>query len=128
MAWLESFEVQDWISCVGGRSQDAMTSHIIVAATLSIRYPSLMKPTLATLVVHPVMKLVMAKNEKYSSTVAEITEGMESTWMMCIGFEILRLIRDIFFQTKCKSGPSPNSIREHHVVLASIIETLETLL
>ncbi|KAK1556516.1 hypothetical protein Q3G72_006482 [Acer saccharum] len=38
--------------------QDAMTSHIIVAATLSIWYPSLVKPTLATLV-HPLMKLVM---------------------------------------------------------------------
>ena len=44
---LESFEVQDWISCVGGTSQDAMTSHIIVAAALSIWYPSLVKPTLA---------------------------------------------------------------------------------
>ena len=64
MTWLESFEVQDWISCVGGTSQDAMTSHIIVAAALSIWYPSLVKPTLATLVVHPLMKLVMGHGNK----------------------------------------------------------------
>ncbi|KAK3227903.1 hypothetical protein Dsin_007765 [Dipteronia sinensis] len=125
LAWLESFEVQDWISCVGGTSQDAMTSHIIVAAALSIWYPSLVKPTLATLVVHPLMKLVMAINEKYSSTAAELlAEGMESTWMICIGSEIHRLIGDIFFQIECVSGPSPNSIGEHHAVPASIRETL----
>ncbi|KAI9175137.1 hypothetical protein LWI28_027904 [Acer negundo] len=124
LAWLESFEVQDWISCVGGTSQDAMTSHIIVAAALSIWYPSLVKPTLATLVVHPLMKLSMAINEKYSSTAAELlAEGMESTWMMCIGSEIHRLIGDIFFQIECVSGPSSNPIGEH-AVPASIRETL----
>ncbi|KAL6177315.1 hypothetical protein ACLB2K_048841 [Fragaria x ananassa] len=72
LAWLESFEMQDWISCVGGTSQDAMTSHIIVAAALAIWYPSLVKLCLAILVVHPLMKLVMAMNEKYSSTAAEL--------------------------------------------------------
>ena len=51
--------MQDWISCVGGTSQDAMTSYIIVAETLSIWYPSLVKPTLATLVVHLLMKFIM---------------------------------------------------------------------
>lgn len=72
LAWLESFEMQDWISCVGGTSQDAMTSHIIVAAALAIWYPSLVKPCLAKLVVHPLMKLVMAMNDKYSCTAAEL--------------------------------------------------------
>ncbi|KAF2313386.1 hypothetical protein GH714_010705 [Hevea brasiliensis] len=72
LAWLESFEVPDWISCVGGTSQDAMTSHIIVAAALAIWYPSLVKPSLAMLVVQPLIKLVMAANEKYSSTAAEL--------------------------------------------------------
>ncbi|KAK1575104.1 hypothetical protein Q3G72_002638 [Acer saccharum] len=71
--------MQDWISCVSGTSQDAMTSHIIVAVALSIWYPSLVKLTLATLVVHPLMKLVMAINEKYSSTAAELlAEGMKT--------------------------------------------------
>ena len=56
LEWLESFEMQDWISCVGGTSQDAMTSHIIVAAALAVWYPSLVKPSLASLVVHPLMK------------------------------------------------------------------------
>ncbi|KAK4365429.1 hypothetical protein RND71_016787 [Anisodus tanguticus] len=79
--WLESFEMQDWISCVGGTSQDAMTSHIIVAAALAVCYPSLVKPNLVGLAVNPLVKLVMAMNEKYSSTAAEIlAEGMESTW------------------------------------------------
>ncbi|TXG70272.1 hypothetical protein EZV62_005207 [Acer yangbiense] len=40
-------------------SQNAMTSHIIVAAALLIWYPSLVKPTLATLVAHPLMKLII---------------------------------------------------------------------
>lgn len=107
VAWLESFEMQDWISCVGGTSQDAMTSHIIVAAALAIWYPSLVKPCLATLVVHPLTKLVMAMNDKYSSTAAELlAEGMESTWKPCIASEIPRLIGDIFFQIECVSGPS----------------------
>lgn len=124
LAWLESYEVQDWISCVGGTSQDAMTSHIIVAAALAIWYPSLVKPTLSTLVVNPLMKLVMAMNEKYSSTAAELlAEGMESTWKKCIGSEIPHLIADIFFQIECVSGPS-NSVKEHQAVPASMKETL----
>lgn len=99
IAWLESFERQDWISCVGGTSQDAMTSHIVVAAALVVWYPSLVKSTLAMLCIHPLLKLVMAMNEKYSSTAAEIlAEGMESTWSVCIGSEIPHLISDIFLQ------------------------------
>ncbi|OMP06069.1 hypothetical protein COLO4_08358 [Corchorus olitorius] len=125
LAWLESYEMQDWISCVGGTSQDAMTSHIIVAAALVIWYPSLVKPSLATLVVQPLMKLVMAMNEKYSSTAAELlAEGMESTWKACIGPEIPRLIGDIFFQIECVSGPSANSGGQNPAVSASIRETL----
>ncbi|GLU05862.1 hypothetical protein SLE2022_229390 [Rubroshorea leprosula] len=125
LAWLESYEMQDWISCVGGTSQDAMTSQIIVAAALAIWYPSLVKPSLATLVVHPLVKLVMAVNEKYSSTAAELlAEGMNSTWKACISSEIPRLIGDIFFQIECVSGPSANSVGEHQALPSSIRETL----
>lgn len=125
LAWLESFEMQDWISCVGGTSQDAMTSHIIVAAALAIWYPSLVKPCLAMLVVHPLMKLVMAMNEKYSSTAAELlAEGMESTWKGCISSEIPRLIGDIFFQIECVSGPSANSSAQNLAVPVGLRDTL----
>ncbi|KAK7318180.1 hypothetical protein RJT34_02879 [Clitoria ternatea] len=128
LAWLESFEVQDWISCVGGTSQDAMTSHIIVAAALAIWYPSLVKPSLATLVVHPLMKLSMAMNEKYSSTAAELlAEGMESTWKECIFSEIPRLIGDIFFQVEL-SGPSSKSVTEISDASFSIKKTLVEVL
>ncbi|KAK9277497.1 hypothetical protein L1049_007041 [Liquidambar formosana] len=125
LAWIESFEVQDWISCVGGTSQDAMTSHIIVAAALAIWYPSLVKPCLAMLVVQPLMKLVMAMNEKYSSTAAELlAEGMERRWKACIGSEIPRLIGDIFFQIECVSGASANLAAQNSAVPLTIQETL----
>lgn len=125
LAWLESFEEQDWISCVGGTSQDAMTSHIIVAAALAIWYPSLVKQNLAMLTVHPLMKLVMAMNEKYSSTAAELlAEGMESTWKECIGSEIPRLVGDIFFQIECVSGTSGNSAAQNPAIPVTIRETL----
>ncbi|KAJ1405973.1 WD40/YVTN repeat-like-containing domain superfamily [Sesbania bispinosa] len=128
LSWLESFEVQDWISCVGGTSQDAMTSHIIVAAALAIWYPSLVKPSLSTLVVHPLIKLAMAMNEKYSSTAAELlAEGMESTWKECIVSEIPRLIGDIFFQVEL-SGPSSKSMTEIPVASFSIKQTLVEVL
>lgn len=129
LSWLESFEAQDWISCVGGTSQDAMTSHIIVAAALAVWYPSLVKPTLAMLVVQPLMKLVMATNEKYSSTAAELlAEGMESIWKTCIGFEIPRLIGDIFFQIECVSNSLTSLAGQHPAVPASIRETLVGIL
>lgn len=128
LAWLESFEVQDWISCVGGTSQDAMTSHIIVAGALAIWYPSLVKPSLARLVVHPLMKLAMSMNEKYSSTAAELlAEGMESTWKECIVSEIPRLIGDIFFQVEL-SGPSSKSVKEISDASFSIKKTLVEVL
>lgn len=125
LSWLESFEMQDWISCVGGTSQDAMTSHIIVAAALAIWYPSLVKPCLAMLVVHPLMKLVMAMNDKYSCTAAELlAEGMESTWKTCIASEIPRLIGDIFFQIECVSGSSANLAAQKSAIPNAIRETL----
>lgn len=128
LAWLESFEVQDWISCVGGTSQDAMTSHIIVAGALAIWYPSLVKPSLARLVVHPLMKLAMSMNEKYSSTAAELlAEGMESTWKGCIVSEIPRLIGDIYFQVEL-SGPSSKSVKEISDASFSIKQTLVEVL
>ncbi|KAF7828220.1 WD repeat-containing protein 7 [Senna tora] len=128
VAWLESFELQDWISCVGGTSQDAMTSHIIVAAALAVWYPSLVKPSLSTLVVHPLMKLAMAMNEKFSATAAELlAEGMETTWKECIGLEIPRLIGDIFFQIEL-SGSSTNLAAENLAVSVSIQESLVEIL
>ncbi|KAK3020200.1 hypothetical protein RJ639_046832 [Escallonia herrerae] len=129
VSWLDSFEVQDWISCVEGTSQDAMTSHIIVAAALAVWYPSLVKPSLALLAVHPLTKLVMAMNEKYSSTAAEIlAEGMESTWKTCIGSEIPRLIGDIFFQIECVSGASADSSTRDPATSFEIRETLVGIL
>ncbi|KAK6935446.1 hypothetical protein RJ641_035601 [Dillenia turbinata] len=126
--WLEPFEVQDWISCVGGTSQDAMASHIVVAAALAVWYPSLVKPVLAALTVHPLVKLVMAMNETYSSTAAELlAEGMDSTWKAYIGTDIPRLIGDIFFQIECVSGSS-NSAAQNHYVPVTIRETLVDIL
>lgn len=125
LSWLESYELQDWISCAGGTSQDAMTSHIIVAAALAIWYPSLVKPCLSMLVVHPLMKLVMAMNEKYSSTAAELlAEGMESTWKPFIVSEIPHLIGDIFFQIECVSGSSTNLAAQNSAVSVAIRDTL----
>lgn len=129
MKWLESCELQDWVSCVGGTSQDAMTSHIIVAAALAVWYPSLVKPSLAMLVVHPLMKLVMAMNEKYSCTAAELlSEGMENTWKECIGSEIHSLIGDIFFQIECVSGASANTSSVAAAAPPKLRETLVTIL
>ncbi|XP_052211595.1 uncharacterized protein LOC127814250 isoform X3 [Diospyros lotus] len=128
-AWLESFEVQDWICCVGGTSQDAMTSHIIVAAALAVWYPSLVKPRLAMLVVQQLVKLVMAMNDKYSSTAAELlAEGMESTWKACIASEIPRLLGDIFFQVECVTGVPGNSSAQNPAVPVNFQETLIKIL
>lgn len=128
-SWLESYEVLDWISCVGGTTQDAMTSQIIIAAALAVWYPSLVKPRLAMVVVHPLVKLVMAMNEKYSAAAAEIlAEGMESTWKACIGSEIPRLIGDIFFQVECVSGTSANAYSQNSAASLNIRETLVGIL
>ncbi|KAH0910586.1 hypothetical protein HID58_033907 [Brassica napus] len=126
---LESLEMQD-LDCdlyaYGGTSQDAMAAHIIVAAALSIWYPSLVKPGLAMLVVHKLLNLVMAMSEKYSSTAAELlSEGMETTWKLLIGPDIPRIVSDIFFQIECVSS----SARAHQAVLSSSIkETLVEVL
>ncbi|KAK4435409.1 hypothetical protein Salat_0704300 [Sesamum alatum] len=128
-SWLESYEEQDWISCVGATTQDAMTSQIIVAAALAVWYPSLVKPSLAMVTVHPLVKLVMAMNEKYSAAAAEIlAEGMESTWKACIGSEIPRLIADIFFQVECVSSKSANASSQNSAPSLSIRETLVGIL
>lgn len=128
-SWLESYEVQDWISCVGGTTQDAMTSQIIVAAALAVWYPSLVKPRLSMVVVHPLVNLVMAMNEKYSAAAAEIlAEGMESTWRACISSEIPRLIGDIFFQVECVSGTSATTSSQHSAASISMRETLVGIL
>lgn len=125
LSWLESFDTQDWISCVGGTTQDAMTSHIIVSAALAVWYPSLVKPNLALLTVQSLMKLVMAMNEKYSSTAAEIlAEGMDSTWKACIGSEIPRLIADIFFQIECVSGASAQKSALSHNIKEILVAVL----
>lgn len=129
ISWLESFDTQDWISSVGGTSQDAMTSHIIVSAALAVWYPSLVKPSLAMLTVQSLMKLVMAMNGKYSSTAAEIlAEGMESTWKACIGSDIPRLIADIFFQIECVSGASTSAPAQNSAVSHNIKEILVGIL
>ncbi|XP_057802773.1 uncharacterized protein LOC131018061 [Salvia miltiorrhiza] len=127
--WLESYEFQGWISCVGGTTQDAMTSQIIVAAALAVWYPILVKPRLATVVVHPLVKLVMAMNEKYSAAAAEVlAEGMESTWKVCISSEIPRLIGDIFFQVECVSSSSANASSPNNAAPHRIQETLVGIL
>lgn len=127
LSWLDSFDMQDWISCVGGTNQDAMTSHIIVSAALAVWYPSLVKPSLAALTVQSLVKLVMAMNEKYSCTAAEIlAEGMESTWKVCIGSEIPRLIGDILFQIECVSSSSAKT--DSSTVSYNIRDTLVGIL
>ncbi|GKF06153.1 hypothetical protein Tco_0036821, partial [Tanacetum coccineum] len=75
---LESFERQDWTSCVWGTSQDAMTSHVVTAVFV-VWYLNLVKPSLAMLCVHLLLKLVMAMNDKYNSTAVEILA--EDTFM-----------------------------------------------
>ncbi|XP_022978735.1 uncharacterized protein LOC111478602 isoform X1 [Cucurbita maxima] len=127
--WLESYEIQDWISCVGGKSQDAMTSHLIVAAALSIWYRSLVKKILPMLVVHSLVKLVKSMNDKYSSTAAELlAEGMDSTWKACLGNEIPHLIEDVLLQLEYVSGPSANQLVQNSALPVGIRETLVEVL
>jgi len=110
LAWLESFEIHEWISWIEGTIQDAMASHIVVAAALVVWYPSIVKDDLAKLVINQLIKLVMSMNDRYSSTAAELlAEGMESTWKSCLGPEIPRLVGDIFFQIECLTTPANNA-------------------
>uniref|UniRef100_A0A1D1ZAP5 WD repeat-containing protein 7 n=1 Tax=Anthurium amnicola TaxID=1678845 RepID=A0A1D1ZAP5_9ARAE len=127
--WLESYEIQDWISCIGGTAQDAMASHIIVAAALAVWYPSIVKSGLAKLVVDRLIKLVMAMNDRYSSTAAELlAEGMDSTWKEFIDPEIPHLIGDVFFQVECLSSGSTNNAIRNPAVAINIRETLVGIL
>ncbi|KAL5718665.1 hypothetical protein ACHQM5_011544 [Ranunculus cassubicifolius] len=129
LSWLESFEMQDWVSCVGGTIQDAMASHIIVAAALAIWYPSLVKTSLPELVVHPLIKLLMTMNEKYSPSAAELlAEGMDNVWKACIGPEIPRLLADIFFQVECVSTASAKSSEQNTVTASAIRDSLVAIL
>lgn len=110
--WIESSDTNEWISWIDGTNQEAMASHIIVAAALVVWYPSIVKADLANLVVNQLVKLVMSMNDGYSSTAAELlSEGMESTWKLCLGHEIPHLINDVFFQIECLLGTSNTTSR-----------------
>ncbi|GJT55244.1 hypothetical protein Tco_0990298 [Tanacetum coccineum] len=125
---LESFERQDWISCVWGTSQDAMTSHG-VTAVLAVWYPNLVKPSLAMLCVHPLLKLVMAMNDKYNSTAAEIlAEGMENTWSLCIASEIPRILLDILFQIEHVNGASAKPSHGSYTFVEIRVSLVELIL
>uniref|UniRef100_A0ACD6ASH8 Uncharacterized protein n=1 Tax=Avena sativa TaxID=4498 RepID=A0ACD6ASH8_AVESA len=111
-SWLESLENQEWLSWIGGTSQDAVASNIIVAAAFVVWYPSIVKVKLAKLVVNQLIKLVMSMNDRYSSTAAELlAEGMQSTWKACLGTDIAHFLSDVLFQIEClSSAPSNNAI------------------
>ncbi|KAH0453973.1 hypothetical protein IEQ34_018297 [Dendrobium chrysotoxum] len=129
VSWLDSFEIHEWVSCIGGTSQDAMASHIIVAAALVVWYPSKVKENLAKLVSDRLVKLVMSMNDRFSSTAAELlAEGMESSWKSCLGPEIPRLVGDIFFQIECLSGTPANTGKHNQSMTANIRESLVGIL
>lgn len=130
IAWLESFENQEWLSWIGGTSQDAVASNIIVAAALVVWYPSIVKAKLSSLVVSQLIKLVMSMNDRYSSTAAELlAEGMESTWKACLGAEITHFMSDILFQIECLStAPSSNAIHKTAVAVTMREALVGTLL
>ncbi|XP_072984917.1 uncharacterized protein [Typha latifolia] len=118
-SWLESFEIQEWVSWIRGTSQDAVASNIIVAAALVVWYPSIVDDMVASLVVNQLIKLVMSMNDRYSSTAAELlAEGMESSWKACLGTEVPRLIGDVLFQIECLSStPTGNGIHNQAVAV-----------
>lgn len=128
--WLESFENQEWLSWIGGASQDAVASNIIVAAALVVWYPSVVKAKLSSLVVSQLIKLVMSMNDRYSSTAAELlAEGMENTWKACLGAEITHFMSDILFQIECLStAPSSNAINKTAVAVTMREALVGTLL
>ncbi|KAL6602748.1 hypothetical protein ACP70R_043109 [Stipagrostis hirtigluma subsp. patula] len=124
-AWLESFESQEWLSWIGGTSQDAVASNIIVAAALVVWYPSIVKAKLANLVVNELIKLVMSMNDRYSSTAAELlAEGMESTWKACLGADITHFVSDVLFQIECLSAAPPSSAMHKTAVAVTMREAL----
>ncbi|XP_020583886.1 uncharacterized protein LOC110026981 [Phalaenopsis equestris] len=129
VSWLESFEIHEWVSCIGGTSQDAMAAQIVVAAALVVWYPNRVKENLAALVADRLVKLVMSMNDRFSSTAAELlAEGMESSWKSCLGPEIPRLVVDIFFQIECLSGTLANSGKHNPSMAANILEALVGIL
>jgi hypothetical protein len=129
-SWLESFENQEWLSWIGGTSQDAVASNIIVAAALVVWYPSIVKPKLAHLVVNQLIKLVMSMNDRYSSTAAELlAEGMESTWKVCLGTDMTHFLSDVLFQIEClSSAPSNNAVYKTAVAVTMREALVGTLL
>uniref|UniRef100_A0ACD5WWE4 Uncharacterized protein n=1 Tax=Avena sativa TaxID=4498 RepID=A0ACD5WWE4_AVESA len=129
-SWLESLENQEWLSWIGGTSQDAVASNIIVAAAFVVWYPSIVKVKLAKLVVNQLIKLVMSMNDRYSSTAAELlAEGMESTWKACLGTDIAQFLSDVLFQIEClSSAPSNNGIYKTAVAVTMREALVGTLL
>lgn len=129
-SWLESFENQEWLSWIGGTSQDAVASNIIVAAAFVVWYPSIVKVKLAKLVVNQLIKLVMSMNDRYSSTAAELlAEGMESTWKACLGTDIAHFMSDVLFQIEClSSAPSSNAMYKTAVAVTMREALVGTLL
>lgn len=129
-SWLESLENQEWLSWIGGTSQDAVASNIIVAAAFVVWYPSIVKVKLAKLVVNQLIKLVMSMNDRYSSTAAELlAEGMESTWKACLGTDIAHFLSDVLFQIEClSSAPSSNAIYKTAVAVTMREALVGTLL
>ncbi|TVU08986.1 hypothetical protein EJB05_42418, partial [Eragrostis curvula] len=124
-SWLESFENQEWLSWIGGTSQDAVASNIIVAAALVVWYPSIVKAELASLVVSQLIKLVMSMNDRYSSTAAELlAEGMESTWKACLGTDITHFMSDVLFQVECLSTATSSSAIHKTAVAVTMREAL----
>eukprot|EP01018_Ginkgo_biloba_P023305 Gb_30402 [translate_table: standard] len=129
--WLDSYEAQDWTSMIGGTSQDARASRIIVGAALAVWYPSLVKSNLTVAVAPQLVKLVMAVNDRHSATAAELlAEGMESTWQSQIASEIPHLIGDVFLLIECLSGGASTNTGsiQNPVMAMSIRETLTGIL
>jgi WD repeat-containing protein 7 len=128
-SWLESFENQEWLSWIGGTSQDAVASNIIVAAALVVWYPSIVKAKLASLVVSQLIKLVMSMNDRYSSTAAELlAEGMECTWKACLGTDITHFMSDVLFQVECLSTANSSSAIYKTAVAVTMREALVSTL
>jgi len=129
LSWLESLEIHEWISWIEGTIQDAMASHIVVAAALVVWYPSIVKDDLARLVIDQLIKLVMSMNNRYSSTAAELlAEGMESTWAAFLGPDIPRLVGDIFFQIECLTSTPANDTKEKPALAVNMREALVEIL
>ncbi|KAG0462827.1 hypothetical protein HPP92_021303, partial [Vanilla planifolia] len=129
VSWLESFEIHEWVSCIGGTRQDAMASQIIVAAALVVWYPSKVKDNLASLVVERLVKLVMSMNNKFSSTAAELlAEGMENTWKFCLGSQIPSLVGDIYFQIECLAVTPAKNAKDDPSMTTNILESLVGIL